>query len=198
MNASVDTRARVLFIDDDPLVLNGFKTAYSRAPFEVLVAQSAEQALERLHSEEIDVMITDERMPGLSGSQLCATLAQEDHPAIRILLTGHASLDTALRAVNEGEVFKILCKPIDPGLLAELISQAVSRRHRQDNVLNELANVLSSREREVAEMLVGGMRIPQISERMHISKHTVRNHLKSMFNKVGVHSQGELVERLKA
>ncbi|MFN3197158.1 MAG: response regulator [Bradymonadia bacterium] len=191
-----------MFVDDDPLVLDGFRTAFHRAPFEVLVAHSAEQALERLNHEHVDVVITDERMPGINGSELCATLAGQSHEAVRILLTGHATLEAALRAVNEGEVFKILCKPIDPGELANLIDEALDKRNGlmpsiDGGGLNRRADILSARERQVAEMLVGGMRTPQIADRLFISRHTVRNHLKSMFAKLNVHSQGELVEHLR-
>src|SRR5277367_2663234 len=100
--------ATVLFVDDDPPVLAGLKRTTWSEPYEVRTAKSGAEALEILASTEIDVVVTDQRMPGMSGSELLGQV-RATHPAtIRIMLTGEAGLPSTVQALKDGPLYRFL------------------------------------------------------------------------------------------
>src|SRR5690606_37717058 len=108
MAAPVEKR-RVLLVDDEPQVLVALEDLLSDE-FCVLKAQSGEDALKVIRGEpEIAVVITDQRMPKMTGDEFLTRLDQ--HAATRILLTGYADLSAVIRAVNEGKIFAYVTKP---------------------------------------------------------------------------------------
>lgn len=118
-------RHHILIVDDDPKSRNLLREVFSREPYDLFTAASGEQALEILAREKIDVVITDERMPGMPGSEFIA-LVRKTHPdTIRIILTGHADVTTAIRAINEGEIFRFFTKPCNIVDLATTIRHAI-------------------------------------------------------------------------
>jgi DNA-binding NtrC family response regulator len=121
-------RHTVLLVDDDVSVLSGLRRALHREPYEVLVAESADAALARLAAFPVDVVISDESMPGMLGTELLAQSRIRYPETVRILLTGHSSLDVAIRAINEGEVYRFFTKPCNPVELAVTIRQALQQR----------------------------------------------------------------------
>lgn len=124
----MEERATVLLVDDDTLVTAALGRALRHEDFHVLIASSGQAALELLASEHVDVLLCDHCMPGMSGTDLLAR-TRESYPAtIRLLLTGHATLDVAIEAINRGEVFRILTKPCDPRIICHEISHALSVR----------------------------------------------------------------------
>jgi len=74
------------------------KDALANEPYDILSAASAEEALPILDREQVDVVISDEKMPGMSGSEFLAIVRQEYPDTVRMILTGHASLESAIRA----------------------------------------------------------------------------------------------------
>ena len=116
---------KVLIVDDEPIITNLLKDALSREPYGILSASSAEEALPILDREKLDVVISDEKMPGMSGSEFLAVVRQKHPDTIRMILTGHASLDSAMRAINEGEVYRFFTKPFNVFDLAMTIRQAI-------------------------------------------------------------------------
>jgi len=116
---------KVLIVDDEPIITNLLKDALSREPYGILSASSAEEALPILDREKLDVVISDEKMPGMSGSEFLAVVRQKHPDTIRMILTGHASLDSAIRAINEGEVYRFFTKPCNVFDLAMTIRQAI-------------------------------------------------------------------------
>jgi DNA-binding NtrC family response regulator len=122
MNAA--PRAAVLFVDDEPAILEGFRDAFRREAFEVVIAQSAFTALEILAARRIDVVISDECMPQLSGTDFLAMVRKRHPDVVRIMLTGEASLSAATRAINDG-LYRFLSKPIEPTELARVVRDAL-------------------------------------------------------------------------
>lgn len=116
---------KVLIVDDEPIITNLLKDALSREPYGILSASSAEEALPILDREKLDVVISDEKMPGMSGSEFLAVVRQKYPDTIRMILTGHASLESAIRAINEGEVYRFFTKPCNVFDLAMTIRQAI-------------------------------------------------------------------------
>ncbi len=222
-NAAHRYRGTVLFVDDEPAFLSGLKAVLRSTAYEVLTAESAENGLEVLARQQVDVVVADERMPGESGSQFLSTVAEYYADTVRIMLTGHGSARTAIRAINECQVSLFLEKPCPPEKLKESLEFAFQIRTRNkmgseilqvvESHLNpgcverapvsgmppsriyKEAKKLSLREREVFDLVVEGRRVSQVAKALFISPHTVRNHLKSIFQKLDVHSQKELNER---
>lgn len=120
----------ILIVDDDPLVLDVLKEILSRGPYTVLGAPSGEEALELMDRESIDVVISDERMPGMKGSEFLSVVRQRHPDVVRIILTGHASVQAAIRAINESEIFRFLTKPANSQELHKAVEDALS--HKKD------------------------------------------------------------------
>ncbi len=120
--------ARILLVDDDPRVIQALQRIFRHQQLESYSATSAKEALGVLEKQSIDVVISDEAMPGMSGTELLAIVREKYPHTIRMLLTGHASLETATRAINEGHIARFLTKPCNPHELALTIQQALEQR----------------------------------------------------------------------
>ncbi len=100
----------VLYIDDEINNLNSFKAAFRR-DFEIFVAQSAREGRKILDTNEIGVIITDQRMPGMTGIEFLESILTVYPDTIRILLTGFSDMNAVMDAINRGQVYKYLVKP---------------------------------------------------------------------------------------
>src|SRR5258708_13258697 len=130
MKASM--RATVLLVDDEPNVTDAVKRALRREPYEILTAISGPSALELLERHHVDVVISDEQMPGMSGSVFLSAVRKQFPHTIRMILSGQASLEAAVRAINEGEVYRFFLKPCNPTDLAFTVQQALAHKRLQD------------------------------------------------------------------
>jgi len=123
-------RPKVLLVDDEPHVTEALKRILRRMDYHILTACSAREALQLLAQEPIDVIVSDEQMPGMSGSELLALVRRHYPQTRRIILTGHASLEAAVRAINEGEISRFLAKPCNEKELTHAIEHALQQRER--------------------------------------------------------------------
>ena len=106
--------AKVLFVDDEPAALAGLKLAHFKQ-YDIRLAESGEQGLALLRAEtDIAIVVSDMRMPEMDGAAFLAKVREQAPAAVRLLLTGHADMDAAARAVNEGRIFRFLTKPCSP------------------------------------------------------------------------------------
>ena len=117
----------ILVVDDQQPLLDLLREALQRESYQVFCAGSAEEALPILSRQHVDVIISDEKMPGMSGTELLAIARKKYPESIRIILTGHANLKSALRAINEGEVYRFFTKPYNLLDLAATIGQALQQ-----------------------------------------------------------------------
>jgi len=101
----------ILLVDDEKNLTDALKHTLYKEKYSVFTAGSASEALGILNRENIDVIVTDERMPGMSGSELIAISRNKYPDTIRIILTGQASSAGAIRAINEGDAYRFLIKP---------------------------------------------------------------------------------------
>ncbi|HBZ54993.1 MAG TPA: response regulator [Syntrophobacteraceae bacterium] len=118
----------ILFVDDEPLVTQALKRALHKEPYRILSAQSASQALEILVRQAVDVVISDEMMPGMLGSEFLAVVCRDYPDTVRIILTGHANLKSAVRAINEGQIYRYLTKPCNEEELIVTLRQALQHK----------------------------------------------------------------------
>ena len=116
-------RPRVLFVDDEQRVLNSMRIMFRR-DYDLHLAASGSKALDIVRDEEIDVVVTDHRMPQMTGVELLTQVRSVSPRTVRILLTGYADLDAVEGSINEGEVFRFLTKPCPPDQLRETVALA--------------------------------------------------------------------------
>jgi EAL domain-containing protein (putative c-di-GMP-specific phosphodiesterase class I) len=126
-----ERRPRVLFVDDDPSVLGNVRRSLWREPIEVVTAGSGAAALEMLAAQTIDVVVSDEKMPEMGGAELLTQVRERYPDTCRILLSGQADLEAALRAINDARVFRFLTKPCPPPVLATCIWDALKAREER-------------------------------------------------------------------
>ncbi len=120
---------RILCVDDEERVLAGLALSLRKA-YEVLTATGAEAAFQLLRAHrDIAVVVSDMRMPGMDGAAFLQRVREQFPTATRILLTGDAGRDAAIRAVNEGQIFRFLTKPCPPQALCSAV-EAGLMQHR--------------------------------------------------------------------
>jgi DNA-binding NtrC family response regulator len=106
-----ETETCILLVDDEAHVINALRRALMDEEYEIFTAQNGQDALEVLSRQPIKVVVCDERMPGMPGAELLSIVGIRYPQTVRILLTGHATLESAMRAVNEGEIWRFFAKP---------------------------------------------------------------------------------------
>ncbi len=119
------TKINVLYVDDEIDNLNAFKAVFRRY-FEVFIAESAMEGKKILENKEnnIQIVLTDQRMPEITGVDFLASLVKDSPEIMRVLVTGYADIATVIDAINKGEVYRYVSKPWDNIELKNLILQA--------------------------------------------------------------------------
>ncbi len=123
MAAAALRRGTVLFVDDERRVLTSMRAMFRR-DYEVLLANSGQEAIDLLRDHAVDVIVSDQRMPGMTGVEVLKAVKTLAPSAMRILLTGYADLKAIEASINEGEVFRYLTKPCPSEQLKEAIGLA--------------------------------------------------------------------------
>jgi FixJ family two-component response regulator len=117
---------KILFVDDDPTVLDGYRRLLHHK-FSISTAVGGQQGLALLQaSGPFAVVISDMRMPGMSGSEFLAHARERFPDTVRMLLTGYSDLDAAINAVNQGNIFRYLSKPCGKETILEAIESALA------------------------------------------------------------------------
>lgn len=124
--------ATILLVDDEPQVTDALKRALRREPYEILTATSGAAGQELLERCRVDVVISDEQMPGMSGSEFLSAVRKKFPHTIRMILSGQASLEAAVRAINEGEVYRFFLKPCNPTDLIITVQQALAHKRLEE------------------------------------------------------------------
>lgn len=114
----------LLFVDDESDIVDSLKRSF-RKVYTVLTATSGNEALELLKTRNIDLIISDQRMPGMSGDELLAKAKIMQPDAIRILLTGYSDLESIVKCVNEASIYKYMTKPWEPEVLKLTVDRAL-------------------------------------------------------------------------
>ncbi len=123
----LDKEPKVLLVDDEPKVLAGYKRNL-RKQFTIEVAESGKQALEVIDGKgPFAVIVSDMRMPGMDGIQFLAEVKERAPDSVRMMLTGNADQQTAIEAVNEGNIFRFLTKPCPPETLAKSLKAGIKQ-----------------------------------------------------------------------
>ncbi|MBF0485594.1 MAG: response regulator [Candidatus Omnitrophica bacterium] len=133
----------ILCVDDELSILKTLNRVLSGAGYKVALAQSGEEALKILDAQGVDLIIADQRMPEMTGSEFLR-LAHQSHPGIvSIMLSGYSDFASLVDAVNEGEIFRFVAKPWSNEVLLEIVSSALAKRHAQNLAGILLGNIQS-------------------------------------------------------
>ncbi len=121
------SKPKVLFIDDEVSILSALKRSLRNQFIDVSTTDSYLEALELVKQNDFSVVISDQRMPGMDGSELLEKIKELSPDSIRILLTGFADIHAAVEAINRGFIYKFIAKPWDDQNLFEVVQDAVER-----------------------------------------------------------------------
>ena len=125
---------RILFVDDEPNVLKAMRRIFRQENYTVLTAGSGQEALHLLRQEPVQVVISDHRMPAMTGAELLREIKALYPATIRIMLTGYADINAVMGAVNDGAVYKFITKPWNDDDLRLTVSLALEQYDlRQEN-----------------------------------------------------------------
>lgn len=145
---------RILLVDDEYNVLESIRRQL-RNRFEIVTAQSGEEALEALKAQgPFSIIVSDMRMPGMDGVQLLTRVKDMFPDTVRIMLTGNADQETAVEAVNAGQIFRFLNKPCSTATLATALALAV-RQYKLIIAEKELLNETLKGSMKVVSELLG-------------------------------------------
>ena len=125
------SQARVLLVDDEPLVLEGLRRSVHRE-FVADLAGGPEEGLAKLRKHgPYPVVVSDMHMPGMDGAKFLATVRTISPDSIRVMLTGSNDVETAVRAVNEGQIFRFLTKPVTAETLLATLRACIAQYRRR-------------------------------------------------------------------
>lgn len=123
----------LLLVDDEPNILSALQRALRRDGYRILACEDAREGLDLLAEEKVDVILSDQRMPGMSGVEFLRRAKEMRPDTMRIVLSGYSDLQFITDAINEGAIYKFLTKPWDDEQLREQIREAFQRKE----VVNE-------------------------------------------------------------
>jgi response regulator RpfG family c-di-GMP phosphodiesterase len=134
------SRHCLLVIDDEPHVCDSVSDLLRRE-FRVLKATSAQEGYRIMQQEEVHIVMSDQRMPQITGVELLTKVKARYPHAIRMLFTGYADLDSVIAAINQGHVYQFIKKPWQPEELLAAVRQAALEFDRLETVALERENL---------------------------------------------------------
>ncbi len=146
-------KPRILCVDDERMVLEGLALHLKRR-FEVEMAESGALGLEAIvRSGDFAVVVSDMRMPGMNGAEFLSRVRQISPNTVRVLLTGHTDMESALAAINQGQIFRFLTKPCPAPIMMETVSAAAEHYRLVEAEKVLLEQTLAGSIRTLTELL---------------------------------------------
>ena len=124
MPATATAMFTLLFVDDEPDIVDSLHRSF-RKGYNILTATSGQEAIECIKSHPVDLIISDQRMPGVTGDEVLKAAKELQPGAIRILLTGYSDLESLVKCINEAGIYKYLTKPWEPEDLKLTVTRAL-------------------------------------------------------------------------
>jgi two-component system response regulator FixJ len=191
----------VALIEDDEAALDSLRALLEARGYDVRCFRSAEDFLGTAEAADPDCIVSDVRMPGISGLDLHRQLKLRGSAIPMILITGHGDIAMAVAAIKEG-AFDFIEKPYDADRLIASIDKAIAAeqeqrsRESQAKELIERVAELSPRQREVMHLVAQGFSNKQIAQRLGISPRTVETYRAWAMERVGAANVAELVRKV--
>jgi response regulator RpfG family c-di-GMP phosphodiesterase len=155
----------LLIVDDEPNVCDSVHDLLRRE-FRVLKAHSADEGYRIMQEEEVHIVMSDQRMPQISGVELLAKVKSRHPSAIRMLFTGFADLESIIAAINQGHVYQFLKKPWQPEELEaavrqaavefDRLSDAAIEKERLQSHIDDLLKRVTALETEIRRLVGAG------------------------------------------
>ena len=144
---------KIIAVDDEPSNLRALERLF-RHDYEVITAESGEEALRLLSEHDVALVITDQRMPNMTGVELLKRTADIRPHIVRIILTGYTDVETLVEAINSGLVYKYVTKPWDNEELRLTVNRALehfetNKGRHEFEMMNQR---LTTRLREIQEL----------------------------------------------
>jgi len=169
----VTTKGSLLIVDDEKIVRDSLDKWFREEGYQVSTAESASEALGRLAGRRFDLALVDIKMPGTDGIELQRRLREVDPELAVVIMTGYASVETAVQALKNG-AYDYVTKPFDPDDIAHLVSNAMAfRRTREENVRLREAIALAEPPRELIGQSTGMKRVIDAIETVGPTEATV-------------------------
>ena len=189
----------IAIIDDDAAVLDSLQLYFARQDIETACFAAATTFWTRSGAaQRFDCVVSDVRMPGMSGLDLVNRLKAGGFAAPVILITGHGDVEMAVAAIKVG-AFDFIEKPFDEARLLASIRNAIDKQQQPETGAAELDKLrarfdtLSTRQRQVMELAVAGLSNKEIGAQLKISPKTVENHRAWVMERIGARNIAELV-----
>ena len=138
-------KINILYVDDEVNNLISFKATF-RLKYNVFTAISGEEAIKLLETQEMNVIITDQRMPNMTGVEFLESILEKHPDPMRVLLTGYADMNAVIDAVNKGKIFHYLTKPWNEEELDMTIKRAYEIYKQRIEIRDLNSNLLISNE----------------------------------------------------
>ncbi|HRZ86764.1 MAG TPA: response regulator [bacterium] len=149
----------VLLVDDESYVLDALKRLLKEEQISIVTATSGQDALKILEAQKVSLVMTDQRMPAMTGLDLLKEIKMKYPNTVRVIVTGYTDLDVVIKAINEGEVYRFIPKPWNEEELKMTIRQALAQYDLlEDN--KALLHVVSSQKEVIQE---AEKKIPEFS-----------------------------------
>lgn len=189
----------IAVIDDDEAVLDSLRLYFARQNIDVVCFSDGNAFLSAAgRGDRFDCVVSDVRMPGLTGLDLVRRLKADDFAAPIILITGHGDVDMAVAAIKAG-AFDFIEKPFDEARLLAVVGNAMDKTRAsgsdgvQQSELRSRVQSLSDRQRQVMDLVVKGLSNKEIAAQLKISPKTVENHRAWVMERMGARNIAELV-----
>ncbi|MDX2306032.1 MAG: adenylate/guanylate cyclase domain-containing protein [Microscillaceae bacterium] len=146
-------KEQILYVDDEPDNLTVFKSNFRRF-YKVHTASSAGEGMEILRNHDVHVIITDQRMPEITGVEFLESIIDDFPDSIRMILTGFSDVEAIIKAINQGQVYRYITKPWDREELKITIDKALESFHlrkENKNLIASLKEANQNLERKVQE-----------------------------------------------
>jgi response regulator RpfG family c-di-GMP phosphodiesterase len=151
INISHNKVAKLLFVDDEPNVLKSLHRLFRGPEYEIHLAESGMAGIEVLKTHDIDLIISDMRMPQMDGAEFL-TLAAESWPdTLRILLTGYADISSTIAAVNHGRIYQYCTKPWEETELKSLVNNALEQKRMREE-RKQLFEIINQQNQQLNEL----------------------------------------------
>ncbi|WP_219321189.1 response regulator transcription factor [Methylovirgula sp. HY1] len=200
---SLSATPTVLVVDDDDSLRYALSSLFRSVGLETQLFASAQELLQRKLPEVPSCLVLDIRMPGLSGLDFQAQLAQNDAKIPVVIMTGHGDISMSVRAMKAGAV-DFLTKPFRDQDMLDAVARAIERdRLRRESSkgiadLRQLYETLTAREQDVMKLVADGLMNKQVAAQLGLSEITIKIHRGRLMKKMHARSLADLVRMAEA